>query len=264
MEKSKVDEAVKGCLEAGINNILALRGDPPAGETVWHAQDAGLTCGLDLVNYIRTHFEEAAQSLGKVNITVAGYPEGHPAAMSEVDDFESLSETEKGRASVTVNEDGKKTVMVCKDADYTKEMAYLKQKIDAGANMIITQMFFDYQVFNTFVKDCRAIGINVPILPGIMCIGSFAGFKRMTGFCKTKVPQAIYDMLAKANEALDETEEAIKAAAAEVKKVGLKIVEDMCRELLKANCPGLHFYTLNQSGATLEICANLRKDKLIR
>lgn len=264
MESTKIDNAIKGCLEAGIINILALRGDPPAGQTIWHAQDNKLTCGLDLVNYIRTNFKEISSSYNNIHITVAGYPEGHPASMSEVDNFESLSKAEKGRASIIMDKNGKKTIMVCKDENYTKEIAYLKEKIDAGADMIITQLFFDSKVFNTFVNDCHNIGIKVPIIPGIMCIKSFEGFKRMIDFCKTRVPKNIYDLLSNANNTINNSEESIKDSSDKVKKIGIKIIEDMCRELLNNNCPGLHFYTLNQSSIALEICANLRKDNLIR
>jgi methylenetetrahydrofolate reductase (NADPH) len=68
---------------------------------------------------------------------------------------------------------------VCRDVDFAKEMAYLKQKVDAGADMIITQMFFDTPVFVTFVKACREMGIECPIIPGLMCIGNYGGFMRM-------------------------------------------------------------------------------------
>lgn len=107
---------------AGIRNIVALRGDAPAGQDEWKAAEGGFTCALDLVEYIRANFNDY------FGISVAGYPEGHPNAISEVTSVEELTLSEKGRCSTF---DGK--VYVCKDDDYKKEMDYLKKKVDAGA-----------------------------------------------------------------------------------------------------------------------------------
>ena len=172
--KKAVHEALTTAKNNGIRNIVALRGDPPAGEEEWKAAEGGFTCALDLVEYIRKHF---GQDFG---ISVAGYPEGHPNAISEIADPSSMSEAEKGRSSTF---DGK--VFTCKDKDYKKEMDYLKKKVDAGADFIITQMFFDTKVFGTFVEDCRKWGIMCPVVPGLMCINAYAGFCKMTKFCKT-------------------------------------------------------------------------------
>jgi methylenetetrahydrofolate reductase (NADPH) len=256
MEKEKIDGALEGCAKAGIVNILALRGDPPAGETVWHAKDAGLSCALDLVKYIKASpFSQNTQ----FNISVAGYPEGHPNAMKVVPDgFAGLTESEKTRYSVEKNEEtGEEVIMCCRDEDYQKEMAYLKSKVDAGATAIITQMFFDTEVFGIFVKDCRQAGITVPVLPGIMCISNVPGFKRMTGFCKTRIPPSVLAALEAAAVVVGEGEDAVKAAAAKVKEAGVQIVVDMCTRLVEMGTPGLHFYTLNTSAATLEIVDRL-------
>jgi methylenetetrahydrofolate reductase (NADPH) len=118
--------AVRGALETakknGINNIVALRGDPAAGQEEWKAADGGFTCALDLVEYMTENFGS------EFGISVAGYPEGHPNAISEVEDPSSMTESEKSRSSM---EGGK--VYTCRDDDYKKEMDYLKKKIDAGA-----------------------------------------------------------------------------------------------------------------------------------
>ncbi len=252
--KEKVDMALKSCSASGITNILALRGDPPAGETVWTASDANFACALDLVKYIKEN-----KQFGEFNITVAGYPEGHPAAMKEVPEgISALTESEKTRYSTSTNEEtGETTVICCRDEDYVKEMTYLKAKVDAGATAIITQMFFDVEVFGIFVKDCRQYGIMVPIIPGIMCVGNLGGFKRMTGFCKTRIPEAIMSTLEKAGEVLGEGEEAVKAAGDKVKAAGIEIVVDMCTRLVELGTPGLHFYTLNTSAATMAIMEKL-------
>jgi methylenetetrahydrofolate reductase (NADPH) len=119
-----VHDALQQAHEGGIRNIVALRGDPPAGQEEWTATEGGFKCALDLVKYIRANY---GQDFG---VAVAGYPEGHPNAIMEVKDEEisTLSETENGRCSVL---DGK--TFVCKDEDYKKELAYLKEKVDAGA-----------------------------------------------------------------------------------------------------------------------------------
>lgn len=119
-----VHDALKAAHDGGIRNIVALRGDPPAGEEEWKAVDGGFTCALDLVKYIRKHFGN------DFGVAVAGYPEGHPNAITELKDGESdnLTESEKTRCSEF---DG--IMYVCKDEDYKKEMDYLKEKVDAGA-----------------------------------------------------------------------------------------------------------------------------------
>jgi len=115
-----------------------------------------------------------------------------------------------------------------------KDLQYLKEKIDAGADFVITQLFYSVDLFLQWVDDCRKIGITCPIIPGIMPIQNYRGFKRMTGFCKTFVPQEILDAL-----------EPIKDDDAAVKAFGIDFGASMCRKLIAAGVPGLHFYTLN-------------------
>lgn len=115
-----------------------------------------------------------------------------------------------------------------------KDLEHLKAKVDAGAEVIITQLFYDTSLFLQFVKDCRAIGIKAPILPGIMPLQTYAGFKRMTTLCKTFVPQHIHDAL----EPIQNDDAAVK-------------------ELLAAGTPGLHFYTLNLEKSVIQILDGL-------
>jgi len=222
--KKGVFDALKASFDIGVRNIVALRGDPAHGDEEWKATDGGFTCALDLVKYIREHYGD------DFGISVAGYPEGHPNAITEVKEVETMSEAEKGRCSVV---DG--TTYVCKDADYEKEMLYLKEKVDAGSDFIITQMFYDTDVFLTFVNDCRAYGINCPVVPGIMCINNYNGFRKMTKFCKTRV-----------TEDLDKKMESIKDDAAALKLFGVEFGIQMSKKILKSGVsPGLHYYTLN-------------------
>jgi methylenetetrahydrofolate reductase (NADPH) len=194
------------------------------------------------------------------HITVAGYPEGHPNTMSLVTEgYDSLTESEKGRCSFETDEEGNEKVFVCKDADFQVEMDYLKSKIAAGADCIITQMFFDCTVFDTFVAACRAQGITVPIIPGIMCVSNFGGFKRMTTTCKTRVPKELMAR-AEAKKAADEDE----GKGETFKRFGIELGIEMTKHLIASQTVGLHYYTLNSSVATLEIlsaCGRDRKQK---
>lgn len=240
MEIAKIDDALKTCKEVGIRNIVALRGDPPVGQDKWEATEGGFECALDLVKYIRKGYGDW------FCISVAGYPEGHPNAITTVEDASKLSEAEKGR--LVTNEDGQ---FVCTDADYKKEMDYLKEKMDAGADFIITQMFFEVEVFNTFVKDCIAYGITAPVMPGIMLIQSYGGFKRMTKMCKSRVPQQIHDDL----DALPQDDK--KEHERLVKEYGIKNGTKICNELMASGHMGLHLYCLNLETVTYGVLKNL-------
>jgi methylenetetrahydrofolate reductase (NADPH) len=210
MPVEKLDEALKAARAAGIRNILALRGDPPKGEESFTQVEGGFACALDLVRYIRKAHGDW------FGIGVAGYPEAHPDRI--VDDPAEMA------------------------ANYAADVAYLKEKVDAGADFVVTQLFYDADRYLGFVKDCRAAGITVPILPGIMPIMAYGGFKRMTGFCKTAVPQWVADKV----EALKDDEEAVK-------QFGIELGADMCKKLLDAGTPGLHMYTLNLERSAVAI-----------
>lgn len=238
MDVQLIDRALVLCKAHGIRNIVALRGDPPAGKENWKETKGGFSCALDLVRYIR-------QVYGKYfGVSVAGYPEGHPSRITRVneDDGPLLTEEEVGRTVVL--DDG---IYVCRDIDFKHELQYLKAKVEAGADFIITQMFFDVQCFFSFVKACRNIGIQCPIVPGIMCIQAYGGFDRMTKFCKSRVPQVLRQRLEK-----------VKDNDALVKQVGIAIGVEMCQDLLDSKLvPGLHFYTLNQDKTVRAICKGL-------
>eukprot|EP00958_Prasinococcus_capsulatus_P019301 scaffold2360_cov380-Prasinococcus_capsulatus_cf.AAC.4 len=214
MKIEKLAEALKTVKAVGVQNILALRGDPPVGQENWTASIGGFECALDLVKYIRKEYGDY------FGICVAGYPEGHPDVIGE-----------GGKVS---------------DESYANELAYLKSKIDAGGEVIVTQLFYDVDRFLKFVDDCRQIGIKCPILPGIMPIQSYNGFKKMTGFCKTQVPQEILDTLEK-----------VKDDDAAVKAYGVELGTRMCRTLLDKGTPGVHMYSLNLEKTVVGILQNL-------
>lgn len=243
MELSKIDEALAACKANSIRNIVALRGDPPLGADHWEAVAGGFSCARDLVQYIRKNHGDY------FSISVAGYPEGHPNVITPVVDESKLSASELTR--LVRNADG---VFVCHDVDYNKEMAYLKSKVDAGADVIITQMFFEAKLFSKFVVDCREAGIKVPIMPGIMLIQNYSGFKRMTALCKSRVPAELtaeIDAIPRV-PAVSEDEH-IK----QIKEFGIKQGAQLCQELIDAGHVGLHLYCLNLEQVTYGVMERL-------
>ncbi|KAJ6734054.1 METHYLENETETRAHYDROFOLATE REDUCTASE 1 [Salix purpurea] len=198
-----------------ICNVLALRGDPPHGQDKFVQIQGGFSCALDLVKHIRSKYGDY------FGITVAGYPEAHPDMIGS-DGFATLE-------------------------DYHKDLAYLKQKVDAGADLIVTQLFYDTDVFLKFVNDCRQIGITCPIVPGIMPINNYKGFIRMTGFCKTKIPAEVTAAL----EPIKDNEEAVRA-------YGIHLGTEMCKKILAHGIKTVHLYTLNMEKSALAILMSPR------
>ncbi|KAI5450397.1 methylenetetrahydrofolate reductase (NAD(P)H) met13 [Naganishia albida] len=206
MPTEKVKEALRVAKQAGCQNILALRGDPPHGQSNWTPPPGGFSKAIDLVKYIRAEYGDY------FDIAVAGFPQGHP-------------ETAPGE-----------------DAQ-AKEIQYLKEKVDAGANFIFTQMFYDVDIFVNWVKRVRAAGIEVPIVPGIMPIQSWQKFMTWVKRENIVVPQKFWDVLLP----VQEDDERVRA-------IGTKLVADMCRDILAADIGirGLHVYTLNlEKGARM-------------
>ncbi len=243
MEVEKITKGLAGAKAAGIRNIVALRGDPPAGEEKWQAVEGGFTCALDLVTHIRKEHGDY------FCLSVAGYPEGHPTVIKDVAPGQQLTPAEQKRVVYSTGEDGAEKLQVCFDDDYANEIAYLKKKVDAGADLIITQMFFDVEVLLQFVRDCRAVGIAVPIIPGIMMISTYAGFKRMLGFCKTRVPPAIAAEI-----------EALKDDKKGLTEYGIEFARTTSEALNAAGIEVLHFYTLNHEGPVKSVLHALGRD----
>jgi len=144
------------------------------------------------------------------HIEVAAYPEVHPQARSARADLKRF-----------------------------------KRKVEAGANSAITQYFYNIDAYFHFVERCESIGIDVPIVPGIMPINNYIQLARFSDACGAEIPRWLRKRLEDFREP-----EAMRAFA-------IDIVSDLCRHLLEAGAPGLHFYTLNRAGPTLAICNNL-------
>ncbi|CAI5980144.1 unnamed protein product [Closterium sp. NIES-65] len=248
MPVERIDHALEHIKAAGLQNVLALRGDPPHGQDKFVAAEGGFSCALDLVKHIRAKYGDY------FGITVAGYPEAHPDAISGPDGA-TPEEYQKDLEYLKAKMDAGADLIVTQlfyDVDIFLKFVLLPIALspsnllllcmDAGADLIVTQLFYDVDIFLKFVADCRAMGVSEPIIPGIMPITTYGGFKRMTAFCKTKVPQSILDAL----EPIKDNEEAVRA-------YGIQQGTEMCRRILDAGIHTLHMYTLNQDKTTIAI-----------
>ncbi len=193
-----------GMRQAGIENVLALRGDPPAGETSWKPHPHGLRYSTELAELIRAGYP--------FSIGAACFPEVHPEA-----------------------------------PDLAHDLHFLKRKVDSGVSFLITQLFFDNELYVRFVEEARATGIEVPIIPGIMPITDVAQIKTITGRCGATIPDRLLDAL----EWRASDPEAVHG-------LGVAYATLQCAELLARGAPGIHFYTLNRSHATRAILSALR------
>jgi methylenetetrahydrofolate reductase (NADPH) len=202
--KSEVAAILDQYEEAGIRNILALRGDPPNGQAELAFVEDGFPQASDLVSFIKERYPH-------FGIGVAGFPEGHPDCPNRL-----------------------------------LEIDYLKRKVDAGADYIITQLFFDNRDFYDFVERCRLAGITVPIVAGIMPITSRNSMKRMAEMALgARYPARLLKALGRAQS--DEL----------AAKVGIHWATEQVRDLWDSDVQGVHFYTLNRSMATREIYQSL-------
>lgn len=188
---------------AGIENVFALRGDPPRGQEDFVQPPGGLGSAAELASFI------AADR----NLAIGGacFPEVHPEA-----------------------------------PDLETDLAYLKTKVEAGASFLITQLFFDNKVYFDFVDAARAVGIDVPIVAGVIPVASFAQTKRICDLCDASIPQSL--------------ERAFEAAGDEQAQfeLGVAYAAQQCTELLLGGAPGIHFYALNRAPATRAVLGALR------
>lgn len=197
--------AVLGRLEvAGVDNVLALRGDPPGGQGPFERHPQGFAFASELVEFTRRHF--------RFCVGGACYPEKHVDA-----------------------------------PDVATDLANLKRKVDAGCEFLITQLFFDNQRYFDFVARARALGIGVPIIPGIMPITNVAQVERFTRMCGATIPEPLFSELRQ-----------LKDDPTAVLSLGVAHATAQCLELLQRGAPGIHFYTLNKSPATRTILMAIR------
>ena len=192
---------------AGIENVFALRGDPPRGQTDFVQPEGGLGSAAELAAFIAAGWDFA---LGG-----ACFPEVHPEA-----------------------------------PDLETDLTYLKTKVDAGASFLITQLFFDNQVYFDFVRGARRHGIDVPIIAGVIPVASFAQTKRICELCDASIPPRL--------------EAAFAAAGGDPERefeLGVAYAAQQCSELLIAGAPGIHFYALNRAPATKAVLGALKASR---
>jgi methylenetetrahydrofolate reductase (NADPH) len=189
----------------GIENIVALRGDPPKGEMAFTPVNGGLRYASELVALIRQDFPQ-------LGIAVAGYPETHQEAASPQADLENL-----------------------------------RRKVAAGGHCVITQLFYSNADFFRFRDRCRELGINVPIIPGILPVTNLAQIQRITSLCKACLPDDFVAELGQQNDPDWQFNVGIRWAARQV------------QELIDAGVPGLHFYVLNKSQATAAVLNSVKR-----
>jgi methylenetetrahydrofolate reductase (NADPH) len=204
--KSKVMEVLEDMWDSDLHNLIALAGDPPGGPAAEWRPH--------LHGFSRSeHLVMAAHKLEYdfFSVAVAGFPEVHPRATSRESD-----------------------------------LAYLKQKVDAGADVIITQLFFDNEDYYRYVEDVRAAGITVPVVPGLLPIISAPQCRRFTSMCGSRIPPRL--------DALLEKVEGDDEAAIEM---GIEYTTEQCQQLLQFGVPGFHFYALNRSRSVTAIHENL-------
>ena len=188
----------------GVDNVVALRGDPPKGETAFRPVEGGLSYANQLVEFIHREFSD-------MGIAVAGYPETHIEAPSPEDD-----------------------------------LANLMRKVEAGADVVITQLFYDNIDFFTFREKCDSLGINVPIVPGLLPVTNGAQIQRITALCGAKLPSSFLAALSQHEDGSDAQFE-----------VGVEFATKQTAELVAAGVPGIHYYVLNKSEATERVLNNV-------
>lgn len=215
LPREELKQVLHRARAAGIRNILALRGDPPIGAERWQPVPNGLNNAVDLIRLIR---EEHGDYFC---IACAGYAEVHTEAWNHPE----LPPSNEARQL---------------------DLARLKLKQDAGADFIITQFFFDVDVMLQWIRDCRAAGITVPILPGYLPIQNYSSFCKFTSWCKTRVPPQVAQDLAR-----------IQNDDAAVRRYGADLAVATCKRLLAAGVQSLHFYTMNLASTVTQVLDGL-------
>lgn len=208
--KDELDRMLNRIYEAGIENIVAIRGDTPPGAAEFIPPPDGYRYGYELVRHIR-RFEEKTLKRRYFGIAVGGYPEKH----TEAPDIEA-------------------------------DIKNLKLKVDAGADIVITQLFFDNSHYFEFTERAKAHGINTPIIPGLMPILSVRQIERITSMCGASIPSRLRKRL---DDCKDDDEKA--------RAIGIAQCVDQSKDLLARGVPGIHYYVLNKSEHMKEIIGAL-------
>ncbi len=212
-KENEIADILEHYAENGVSNILALGGDPPRDLAGYDRSHDSFKHAIDLVRFIRAFSEKNLPGTHKpFGIGIAGFPEGHPATPNR-----------------------------------TLEMDYLKAKVDAGADYLVTQLFFDNRDFYDFRERCELAGIHIPIIAGLMPITSLGTYKRIPELALgARYPARLQRAIVRAGQ-----------NAEGVRNVGIHWATEQARDLLDHQVRGIHFYTLNHSQATREIYKSL-------
>ncbi|MBL8728512.1 MAG: methylenetetrahydrofolate reductase [NAD(P)H] [Planctomycetes bacterium] len=202
--RDEIGAILRRLADSGVENVLALRGDPPKGETSFVAVPGGFRFASELVGYIRDQGFDFC-------VGAACYPEGH-----------------------------------VETRDLDADLRHLVTKVSAGVDFLVSQLFFDNEDFRAFVRRARAAGIDFPIVPGLMPVTNVGQTERFTQLCGSRIPQELHRRL-----------RIVANDPAAVVATGVQWSVDQGRALLRDGAPGLHFYTLNRSSATLAVHAAL-------
>ena len=208
--RAELAEVLDEIAAAGIQNVLALRGDPPRGQLRFEPHPEGFRYASELVAFIRSQPERWRFCIG-----AAAYPEGH-----------------------------------VETRDLARDLAHLQAKVQAGADFLVTQLFFHNAHYFRFVERARAAGIAVPILPGIMPFTNVDQVERFTAMCGAQIPPALRAAM---EVRRDDAEGSLQ--------LGVAHATLQCADLLRRGAPGVHFYTLNRSPSTRAIVAALRSSE---
>ncbi len=201
--KGEIASILERYSSSNLKNVMALRGDPPRGETQFVPHPDGFKYANELIEFIRARYPD-------FGIGCAGYPEKHPEAESLEKDIENL-----------------------------------KRKVDAGADFIVTQMFFENSHFFNFVEKCKSTGIDKPVIAGLLPALSFKQVQRFKDMSAAEIPEKLITSLANASEE-------------DGAKIGLEWAQNQIEELIKANVAGIHLYILNRAESAIALSKFIR------
>jgi len=204
--RDRIRDFLKGLDRAGVENVLALRGDPPIGKKDFIPDSDEFQHASDLVKFIRAEFPDLC-------VGVAAYPEGHVEAKS-----------------------------------LDQDLVFLKKKLDLGSDFAMTQLFFDNDLYFSFLDRARTMGIDKPVIPGILPVTSLNIIKKSISLSGASLPDGFMESLEDAQKT---------GGPSEVKRIGTEHAIKQVRGLLKAGAPGVHLYTLNKADTCLEIIRSL-------
>jgi len=203
--KEEIDEVLQRLESEGVENIIALRGDPPKGTTEFVPVEGGFQHATDLLKHVKSNF--------KFGVAAACYPEGHTESV-----------------------------------DLDTDLKYVKQKVDNGADFLISQLFYDNRYFFDFVDQARGEGIEVPIIPGVLPVLNAEQVRRFTKLSGSEIPPALDRLLDKYAD-----------NDASARDMGVEYATAQVRELWDSGVPGVHFYVLNRSYSVSRILDILRR-----